>query len=82
VEEAGAGRHDFTQLGKQVGDCCEAEGDALVGGLAQIEWRCLEREPSDRATRVGVPAGRALAAQERQKHEPVIGRIALRERSR
>ena len=81
-EQPAAGRDDLAHLRQEVGDRGEAERDALVGGLAQVERRRLEREAGDRAARVRVPAGRALAAEKGQEDEPVVARVALRERSR
>ena len=82
AQEPAAGRDDLAHVGQKVGDGREAERDAFVGGLPQVERRRLEREPVDGAARVRVPAGRALAAEEGQEDEPVVARVALGERSR
>ncbi len=65
---------------QQVGDRGEAERDALERRLAEVERRRREGEPGDDALRLGVPAGRALAAEEREEREPVVAGAAPGER--
>src|SRR5436190_3396891 len=78
-EQGAAGRDELLDLGEQVGDRCEPERDPLERGLAQVERRGVEGQAGDGALRVGVPAGRALAAEERQESETVVVGTAIRE---
>src|SRR3954469_16103392 len=80
--EASARRDDRFELRQEVGDRGEAKGDALERRPAEIARRRLEGQAGHGARRVGVPPGRALAAEEREKREPVVvpagGAIAKR----
>ena len=67
--------------GMRSGDLREPEGDALERRLAQVERRRGKGQAVDRAVRVLVPAGAALAAEERQERQSVRVRVAVGERA-
>ena len=67
-------------LGQVVGELGEAQRDALERGVEEVERRGVVGETGDRAARVGVPAGAALAARQGQHDEAVLAGLAQAER--
>src|SRR5712691_5313800 len=72
VAKASTGGDDGPDLGQEFRDRGDAERHALERGPAEIGRRRLEGQAGHGARRIRIPAGRALAAEEGQKGEPVL----------
>src|SRR5207302_1235764 len=72
VEERAAGGDDFADLRQELCDGGESEPHSFERGLHEVARRRREGQAVDRAACARVPAGAALAAEEREERQAVL----------